>query len=297
MAAIRVRAVITIAALASALTACGGGGSSGSSTSSSSPADLPMPVVSAPTVGPARTLTCDPGAVQDVAVGSLVNNMFNAASAGSTAYRQCLQVRSVGSALEYGWTWEWPTADGIYAYPELLVGSTPWSQELHNDTRFPRLVGATKSLRLNYEFLTTSTGKQAAAADFWFTATNLLPGSAEAVPVKAEMLIWTNVSAGIVNASDVAVDVVEIDGKRWTVYLQTGQGDASNPDAERWTLISYVAIDNSASANYDAAKFFQDAIGRGVIASTDYLSGVEIGHEIISGSGSAWLRNFSIVVE
>lgn len=286
------RAVSLTAALA--LAACGGGG--GGNDSSATP-PVPIAEVAPPSVGSARTLTCEPGAVHDLAVGAIVNNMWNQASAGAAPYRQCLQVRDVGTALEYGWTWQWPAADGIYAYPELLVGSSPWLPEPSNDARFPRTVAATRSLVLSYELLTTSTGKQAAAADFWFTETRPVAFGPAPVAVKAEMLIWTDVSPGIISADEVPAGVVEIDGRRWRVYLQAAQRDLSSTDSARWTLISYVAADNAATARYDAAKFFQDAVGRGVISATDYVSGVEIGHEIISGAGSAWLRNVSIAVE
>lgn len=289
-----IRAMALALAATVGLAACGGGGG-GTDASASTP--VPSAEEAPPGVGAARTLTCEPGAVHDLAVGSIVNNMWNQASAGAAPYRQCLQVRDVGATLEYGWTWQWPAADGIYAYPELLVGSSPWLPELSNDARFPRTVGATRSLLLNYELLTTSTGKQAAAADFWFTETRPVAFGPAPAPVKAEMLIWTDVSPGIVGADDVPAGVVEIDGRRWTVYVQGGQRDVSSTDSARWTLISYVAVDNATTARYDAAKFFQDAIGRNVITASDYVSGVEIGHEIISGSGSAWLRNFSMTLE
>ena len=272
-------------------TACGGGG-----TDSPAAAAAAAPTVTA-SASAARTLTCVPNERIEVPTGALINNMWNEVSAGAQPHSQCLQVRDYGSALEYGWAWNWPASDGIYAYPEMLVGASPWLADASNDARFPRTVESIRSMALSYQLLTTSTGKQAGAADFWFTATNLVASVDMPTPVKAELLIWTNVSAGVVNSSDVPIDVIEIDGKRWTVYMSLDHRDVSHPDdPNRWTLISYVAVENSQASNYDARKFFQDAIGRGVIKATDYVSGVEIGHEVISGSGSSWLRNFSLTV-
>ena len=277
------------AVAAAVLTACGGGG--GGSASVAVPAPTPAPVAVA------RNLSCVAGDAHAVPYGVLVNNMWNQDSAGTGPRRQCLRVRDTAAGPEYGWSWEWPTTDGIYAFPELLVGASPWSAEPSNDNRFPRAVGATRSLQIAYDAQTVSNGKQNTAAEFWFTATNLVAGVAEGVPVKAELMIWTDTAPGIVAIDDLPIAEVVIDGMRWRVYLQRDWRDVSVSDSSRWTLISYVATTNSPTARYDARKFFQDAIDRGVIAPGDFVAGLELGNEIISGAGSTWLRNVSVSVD
>lgn len=280
-----------------AVVACGGGGSQSTAATPVGAA----PAVAPPTVSAARTLTCEPGGVHDVAYGAIVNNMWNIESAGAGPKTQCLTVRdSSANGLEYGWSWAWPGADGLYAFPELLVGATPWQGAASNDARFPRTIAATRSLVVDYDLQTTSNGKQNTVTEFWFTASNLVQGVAEGVPVKAELMIWTDASAGVVDGSaETPVAEVTIDGMRWGVYVQRDWRDLSmsSSDANRWVLISYVARNNASSAHFDARKFFADAVERGVLAPTDHVAGLELGNEIISGAGTTWVRRFSVTVD
>lgn len=284
-----------------AVAACGGGGGGAESTATATPPAATPPAAAVPTVSAARTLTCEPGDVHDVAYGAIVNNMWNIESAGAGPKTQCLTVRDSSAAgVEYGWSWEWPGADGIYAFPEVLVGATPWQAAASNDARFPRTIAATRSLVVDYDLQTTSNGKQNTVTEFWFTASNLVQGVAEGVPVKAELMIWTDASAGVVNGSvETPVAEVTIDGMRWGVYIQRDWRDVSvsDSDTNRWVLISYVALNGASAAHFDARKFFADAIERGVLLPTDYVAGLELGNEIISGAGTTWVRKFSVAVD
>ena len=265
------------------LSACGGGG-----VATDTAASVPMPLV-------VTTLSCDDDARVSFANGVLVNNMWNQASAGTGPRRQCLLSRNAATGVEYGWSWEWPTVDGLYAFPEVLVGASPWRLVASIDVRFPRTVSATRALWVDYAVDTVSNGKQTVATEYWFTASR--PNETEAVPVKAELMLVTDAPPELLTADEVPVGRVSIDGAVWSVYIRHDWGDPSGNGGERWTFIYYVAATPSQAARVDARKFFADAIGRGVIAETDYVAGVELGNEITSGSGSTWVRRLSVSVE
>jgi hypothetical protein len=90
---------------------------------------------------------------------------------------------------------------------------------------------------------------------------------------------------------------VDIDGMTWAVQIKPGWGDGSGGSSNKWTLISYHAMKNTTSIRYDARKFLTDAMSRGLLDANDYIWGVELGNEIISGSGSTWIRRFQLHVE
>lgn len=245
----------------------------------------------------ATLLSCTSLARHATPNGALVNNQWNRASAGAGPWRQCLQQRTRGGVAEYGWFWHWPAKDGLYAYPELLVGRTPWQADASNDPRFPRTVAATQALRVDYDIELRSTGKRNLALEFWFTDAPLPAGALDTRSVKAELMIWSEASPGMVSADDRPEATVEIDGALWRVYLKRNWGDAGGGTGHRWTFITYHAVKPGSAVRYDARKFMQDAIDRGVIAPTDTLAGVELGNEISSGSGSAWVRRFALEVK
>ncbi|MDB6000148.1 MAG: glycoside hydrolase family 12 domain protein [Rhizobacter sp.] len=274
-------------ALAGALasSACSGGSSASDD-----------PVADAASAG-TTVISCTDNATHPAALGVLVNNTWNKASAGDGPWRQCLQSREKEGRVDYGWSWKWPSRDGLYAYPEVLVGRSPWNGTPTNDTRFPRSVAQTRSLTIDYDVESSFEGKKNLAAEFWFTDADLPAGAADPRSIKAELMIWTEASDGLVSAKDKPAAIVDIDGVSWAVYVQRNWGDASGASAAKWTLISYHAQTPTSTVRYDARKFFQDAIDRGLIEARYVVAGVELGNEIVSGSGSTWIKKLKVDVQ
>lgn len=245
----------------------------------------------------AKVMGCNENQTLPAYTGVLLNNMWNRASAGSGPWRQCLQARQREGRAEFGWFWEWPRQDGLYAYPELLVGRSPWQATPTNDQRFPRRVGDTRSLKIDYEVESRLAGKKNLAIEFWFTSTPPAVGQQDTKSIKTELMIWSDASSGIETATKNPAITVDIDGMTWAVQVKPGWGDIGKPDGNTWSLITYHAMRNSSSARYDARKFLDNAIARGLVDPGDYLWGVELGNEIMSGSGSTWIRKFELLVE
>lgn len=245
----------------------------------------------------AKVLDCTGGNTVRLPVGMLLNNMWNRASAGPGAWRQCLQMRQREGRSEYGWFWKWPAKDGLYAYPELLVGRSPWQPTPTNDTRFPRRVADTRALNIDYEVESRSKGKKNLAVEFWLTNTPPVDGQQDIRSIKTELMIWSDASDDIGAPTRNPKITVDIDGMTWAVQIEPGWGDGSGGSSNKWTLITYYAMKNTSSIRYDARKFLADAMSRGLVDANDYLWGVELGNEIISGSGSTWIKRFQLHVE
>ena len=285
------------ALLATLLASCGGGGGPSSIDSTTE------------TFGAVTNLSCVDG--QDVAMtdgisGTLRNNAWNRASAGAGDWSQCLRQRTVtttsptGSVdgTEVGWSWTWPTVAGLYAYPEILVGRSPWYSFASNDSRFPSRIDALPALTLDFAVEQTSTGRQNLSVDLWVSSTT--PATTAPVDpsiIKAEIMVWTAASSGLIEGDSTQAKVAEvtIGGALWSVYAGP-QSFTDTNGTYTWTLVTYVRADGSNvfEAQLDLAGFLKDAAERQWIATSDVLSGVEFGNEIVSGSGETWLRRFAV---
>lgn len=244
-----------------------------------------------------KVIDCTDAAVHQTLIGALLNNTWNKRSAGEGPWRQCLRSREREGRTEYGWSWHWPSRDGLYAYPSLLVGSSPWSDRPSNDPRFPRRIADTRSMLIDFDTESQFEGKKNLAAEFWLTRIAPEPGKSNQGAIKAELMIWNEASKGLVSKDDKPVAVVEIDGAKWVLYVKRNWGEVSGGSNERWTFITYHALVPAPNARYDARKFFQDAIERGLLSEGDSIAGVELGNELVSGTGSTWIKRFELSVQ
>ncbi|MDB5819323.1 MAG: glycoside hydrolase family 12 [Rhizobacter sp.] len=243
------------------------------------------------------TLTCADDAVHPLRLGHLLNNTWNKRLAGGEFWQQCLRSRVRDGRTEFGWSWQWPTRDGIYAYPEVLVGRSPWTETPSNDARFPRRIADIASLRIDYDVESDYRGKRNLAMEMWLTDKPNTSAVPDTRSIVAELMVWSDASKGMVSSQDKPVDIVDIDGSKYALYVKRDWGDASGVVAHRWMFLIYIAVTPSLTAHYDARKFLQDAVDRQLLDARHYVADVELGNEIVSGSGSTWLRRFEVTLD
>lgn len=275
------------AALVIAPAACGGGGNE-------APA-APGPVQTITSVGcEANSRLLLPGG------GELLNNAWNVGAVGSFAWSQCLQERRLGnSVLERGWTWRWP-ADGsqVYSYPSIAIGAKPWAPGPGNDPRFPRRIADTPRLLVSYEVDTTASGNVNLATSIWFTRSASAPAVPVVADISTEIMIWSDYTPALVSNAGPVTErgQITVDGRAWRVFAADSWGDASGGTPHRWTFVVYVALAPTRTLAFDARRFIDDAIGRGLLNPAHAVANVELGNEISSGSGTTWVRSFSVTV-
>lgn len=273
------------------LAACGGGGSG----TASSP-------VAAPEAGTVTTLSCVAEASATTALGRLHNNTWNRQAVGSQPWQQCLQQRGSGPTLEVGWAWQWPAdASTVLAYPSLVLGAKPWEPGPGNDPRFPRRIDTLNRLLLAHEVSTSASGRYNLAWSLWLTRTPTVANPPDPRAITAELMVWAGAGSGDWTGGRLPDAQITVDGVAWLVYVVPSQGDASGGSSHRWAYVAYVAPSAGTAAggsfSVDARKLLADAQARGVVGAQDHVASVELGNEIAGGSGSTWVRRFSVTLD
>lgn len=280
---------LALALLAAALGACGGGGGAAEAT------PAPAPVQTIATLGcAANSSVLLPGG------GELLNNAWNVGAVGSFAWSQCLQEKRLGTVVqERGWTWRWPdNGTQVYSYPSIAIGAKPWAPGPGNDSRFPRRIADTPRLLLSYEVETTASGNVNLAASIWFTRTASAPAVPVVADISTEIMVWSDYTPALISTTGPVTErgQITVDGRAWRVFAAENWGDASGGTAHRWTFIVYAAVVPTRTLAVDARRFIDDAIARGLLNPSHAVANVELGNEISSGSGTTWVRSFSVTV-
>lgn len=276
------------------LTACGGGGGGGSATLSASSSSSSGSSSDSAWTDP--TISCASNYKYSAPAGQMLNNVWNGSAAGTYAWSQCLVRRRVNGSTQYGWTWDWPDRGNtgpVFAYPEIGVGSSPWTNGPQGDSRFPVQVSTVKSMVVSYDIETTNvTGSRNLAAETWITSTGTRPASSS---ITTEFMIWSETVPSTRTPSGTKRADVTIDNQAWEVWADDS-GTFGAGGYCCWTYVAYRAKNSTPTITYDLKKLIDDAIGRGYVNQNHYITDLELGNEIMGGAGTTWIKDFSVTV-
>jgi cellulose 1,4-beta-cellobiosidase len=117
--------------------------------------------------------------------------------------------------------------------------------------------------------------------DIWFNKAPQTSGQ----PDGAELMIWLNSSGGVHPAGSMT-GTATLDGATWNVWTTRMSG---------WNYVAYVRAQPTDEArNLDVNAFTQDAINRGAVDPSWYLTDVEGGFEIWQGGRGLTTCAFSV---
>ena len=240
-------------------------------------------------------LRCNEAYSEDLPFGRVANNAWNRQLAGNYPWKQCIRARYDSHGREYGWSWEWPIGgDTLISFPQVIFGWKPWDGGASSHPRLPIRIAAIDRLTLSYAMETTANGKHNLATTLWLTRSGRISTEPNPKDISTDLMVWTDGFAFDPFGS--RVGRASIDGIDFEVWLARGLGDSS-ADGPRWNYVAYRSTTKHLTASLDLKAFLQHATEQGYVSPDHYVSDVEVGNELMSGSGETWIKALSLVAE
>ncbi|WP_429312886.1 GH12 family glycosyl hydrolase domain-containing protein [Paenibacillus mucilaginosus] len=195
------------------------------------------------------------------------------------------------NASDLGWVWNWPTTSGgVKGYPSIVSG-WHWTDGYTAGSGFPTRIWDNKNINtsVTYNFASNTSGVYNMTYDLWLHDTNNAKYNSRPTD---EIMVWlNNTNAG---ALGTYIETVSIGGSSWNVY----KGYVDDGTGGGWNVFSYLRTANTNSIDLNLKNFVDHAVyTKKWIANSKYISSVEFGTEVSSGSGQVNLSRWSLSVQ
>jgi hypothetical protein len=215
------------------------------------------------------------------------NNVWN--KGDRSDYSQCVFLEPEASgAVRAGWAWKWnnPTND-VVAYPDIIFGKNPWF-ETSTTTTLPARIREAGDVEILLDVEHTGTGKRNLAFQVWLTnASAATPKS-----VTREVMIWLE-NNGLRPAGTKIADL-SLDGKALELWENPRHGD---PNGLEWNYFAFVYKTPLLQGQVPLSKMLEYLVETGRVAPDEYLAGINLGNEIINGSGQTLLKRYRVLLK
>ena len=199
-----------------------------------------------------------------------INNNEWGASTGSgtqSIWSTCQE----GDLIGWGTSWNWTgTSNKVKSYSSSVLG-WQFGWKLTN-SGLPLQISSASALNCGWSFTFSNTGGSAEVAYDVFIHQIMMPGSSD--NPTDEMMIWLDVLNGA-GPTGTKQATVTIDSASWDLYRGT----------TTWNVFSYVRTQNATSAVVNIKDFTGDLVSRGWMSSSKYITSVQSGTEVFTGTG------------
>lgn len=210
------------------------------------------------------------------------NNVWNKSNAGS--YQQCVYINATEDGVEAGWAWNWPGIRfNVAAYPSIIHGKNPWLPS--TSLQFPLRIDEIECLEAEFEVIQQGRGKGNLAFDLWVTES----ASSRPSDITREIMIWLS-REGFQPAGS-RIETLTLNGDEIELWKEESH---SPSDDDEWTFLAFVYQTDKNEGPIDLYALLRFLADRGYIAPDEYLSGIQLGNEIVSGYGQSLIRGYEI---
>lgn len=223
----------------------------------------------------AQTSICDKYGSAPVQGGRYIvqNNVWGADT------QQCIDVTDSGftvSSSEHNNS----TSGAPAAYPSIFYGCHWGNCTQNSGLPMPLSAPEFGQLRSSVSMSFPQDGTWNASYDLWFDPTPRTDGQ----NTGAEMMIWLDYQGEIEPIGSPA-GTANLAGATWEVWFGNSPG---------WNVVSYVHTGGTTSLNFSVNEFTQDAIQRGYIDPSWYLTSIQAGFEPWIGGTGLSVNSFSV---
>ena len=221
------------------------------------------------------------------------NNVWNQGTIKRENRTQCLLKRVVDGKVQYGWRWQWPRGSGnVKAYPEVIYGHKPWFTS-STTADLPRRISTLDELSVTYDIEMHARGRYNLAFDIWVTNSDRPTPSA----ITHEIMIWVGerTRAWEPSPGDLAKRVT-IGDVTYDLYIRPHAEWLKEHGAPKVAYIAFNARTAQLSGRIDVKKFLDYLTDHAHLSADGYVASVELGNEIMNGTGELWLKSYEIRV-
>ncbi len=218
----------------------------------------------------------------------LVNNVWNKGAAGA-AFRQDVFLAEAAGKRTIGWRWHspWQLFSNVVSQPQIVCGDKPWDEPSGLNNEFPFRAGS-KKLSADFNIRLRASGTYNMSFTLW--AVRALPATKG--HISHEIMIW-NANAGQTPAGT-RRGTFNVQGNTYDVYVEENHKDASGANANVWTYVAFVAQRPVWRGPIDMSAFLDYLLQLGILSRDHFLTSLELGNEVCTGTGIVEIQDFSI---
>jgi hypothetical protein len=225
---------------------------------------------------------CDDWYRHSVGQYQIENNVWNKENANK--YQQCVFIKDGDEGIDAGWAWNWPGIRfNVVAYPSIIYGKNPWLSS--TSPMLPIRIGDINCLKADFKVIQQGSSKGNLSFDLWVTSS----ASAQPEDISREIMIWLS-HKGFQPAGS-RQDSINLDGKDIGLWKKENH-NASNE--YEWTFFAFVYRSDLTEGSINLNGLLSYLVDNGHISPDEYLSGVQLGNEIVSGYGQSLIQNYKI---
>jgi hypothetical protein len=243
--------------------------------------------------------TCEGFGSRSTPLGDLQNNIWNAHSATEFDWTQCLAMRTLDANTQYGWYWQWPEdGDKVYAQPQITLGNSPWLNHNQAKTRYPISIDQLQRLDIDYSLEILTDGELNLATTLWLTNVDTIQTQINKSSIAAEVMIWTYATDDFYDdPAGENVGEITIRGIEWEVWLDKKWHDTSGKNDNNWVYLAFRTKQQLLEVKFDAAEMLRHAVEQKFITSGLYIADIQLGTEVMSGTGQVWMNHYQVDME
>ncbi|MGO4892945.1 GH12 family glycosyl hydrolase domain-containing protein [Flavobacterium sp. W21_SRS_FM6] len=240
-------------------------------------------------------VSCDEYYNLETKYGVLTNNVWNKHAAENDSWEQCIEKLNIDGIVQYGWSWSWPFERRvIYSQPQIKMGASPWAPEPKFNDSFPLKISKLEKLIITHELDISSNGEHNNVTTMWLLSEAYRGDKVRPDLIKAEVMIWTYSTKNHFDPAGKRHGELKIGSDVWEVWYQKDWHDKSGVNDNQWISLSFKAQKSSMKASIPALELLQFAVDKGLISKDLYIADIELGNEIMSGSGITWIKELSV---
>ncbi len=78
------------------------------------------------------------------------------------------------------------------------------------------------------------------------------------------------------------------------MWVDKNWGDLSGENDNKWVNITFRGENSNLKSSFNALELIQYAVEKNILKKEWYISDIELGTEIMSGAGIAWINAFNV---